>query len=323
MKAAVLHQLGSLPVYEDFPDPVPASEHEVVIHVKAASLKNLDKARASGAHYGSYETLPVIVGIDGVGSLDDGTLVYAMGITGMMAEKALADKRRLVRLPEGLDYAGAAALPNIVIGAALALKFRAGMAPGKTVLVNGATGVTGKAAVQIARHYGAAKVIATGRNPASLERLRELGADEVISLQDDDASITGRLKQLHQETPIDIVIDYLWGHPAEIILKAMKGGGIGHMGHPVKFVTVGSMAGDQVPVSSGLLRSTPIEICGSGFGSLPQEALALFYKEILPEMMQLQLAGKLVVDTRAVPLSDIGTIWQMEDNQGTRLVVVP
>ncbi len=97
MKAAVLHQLGSLPECEDFPDPIPQNEEQLLITVKAASIKNLDKGRASGKHYASYTHLPAVVGIDGVGILENGTRVYAQGITGMIAEKALIAKNKVCR----------------------------------------------------------------------------------------------------------------------------------------------------------------------------------------------------------------------------------
>jgi len=66
MKAAVLHTLGAPPRFEDFPDPKP-SQGEVIVHVRAASLKNVDKMMARGSHYDSYRKLPVICGLDGVG----------------------------------------------------------------------------------------------------------------------------------------------------------------------------------------------------------------------------------------------------------------
>ena len=84
----------------------------------------------------------------------------------------------MVKISEGLDNATAAAIPNAVAGSAMALRFRAGIKPGETVLVNGATGVTGKIAIQIAKYYGAGKVIVTGRNENSLKALSALGADE-------------------------------------------------------------------------------------------------------------------------------------------------
>src|SRR5579863_8661398 len=182
MKAAVLHQLGQTPQYEDYPDPVPHNPDEIVLAVKAAAVGNLDKLRAGGSHYASYKQLPVVVGIDGVGELEDGTRVYAAGVTGMMAQKALIRKGQYVIVPAGVNDSTAAALPNAGMGAAMALLSRAGFSKGETVLINGATGVTGRLAVQLARHYGASTILATGRNPRSLEQLAALGATDVLSL---------------------------------------------------------------------------------------------------------------------------------------------
>ena len=322
MKAAVLHKLGTAPKYEDFADPTPNAE-QALITVKAASVKNLDKGRASGAHYASYKELPAIVGIDGVGVLSDGTRVYAVGISGMIAEKAVINKHNYVKLPDLIDDVTAAALPNAVMGAALALRFRAAIQPGEVVLINGATGVTGMVAIQIAKHYGAKKVIATGRNPESLKKLAALGADEIVSLKQDDEAIIHHMKELHSTTPIDIVLDYTWGHPVELILTALKGGGAVHMvSHRVRLVTVGEMAGSNITLPSGILRSSAIEILGSGLGSLSREALQKQNTEILPEMFQLAAEGKLKVETVTAPLSDIEEAWVRDIPAGERLVIV-
>jgi len=322
MKAAVLFETGTAPQCADFDEPVPADSTQLLVNMKAASVKNLDKSRASGAHYGSYKHLPAVVGIDGVGTLQNGTRIYAFGLTGMIAEKALVDSRNYVTLPDGVDDITAAALPNAVIGAALALRFRAGMVSGETVLINGATGVTGMVAIQIARHYGAKKIIVTGRNEDILKKLPRLGADEVISLKQDDAVITGRIKDIHATTPIDIVIDYTWGHPAELILDALKGGGVSNFTHRVRYVTVGGMAGDRISLSSGILRSSAIEILGSGLGSLSKEHVQRFNTEVLPEMFQLAAGGKLTIETVTAPLKAIATAWQQNVEAGKRLVIV-
>jgi NADPH:quinone reductase-like Zn-dependent oxidoreductase len=323
MKAAILHKLGTAPQYGDFPDPIQQSDDQLLITIKAASVKNLDKGRASGAHYASYTNLPVVVGIDGVGLLADGTRVYATGISGMIAEKALINKHNYVKLPDHIDDATAAALPNAVMGAALALRFRAGIRPGEVVLINGATGVTGMVAIQIAKHYGAKRIIATGRNPESLKKLSELGADDILSLKESDEDFTKQLKKINTETPIDIVIDYTWGHPAELILSALKGGGaVLAVTHRVRFVTVGGMAGDNIQLSSGILRSSAIEILGSGLGSLPKEALQKMNSEILPEMFQLAADGKLKIETITMPLKDVESAWNSNMPTGQRLVIV-
>src|SRR5438067_12885414 len=103
MKAAVLHTLGKSPRFEDFPEPQPG-ENEVIAQVKAASLKNIDKAMASGSHYGSHRELPVICGVDGVAVLDDGTRVFCGGCRppyGMMAEPTVFSPGRCLPLPDG------------------------------------------------------------------------------------------------------------------------------------------------------------------------------------------------------------------------------
>ena len=129
MKAAVLHALGSAPRYEDVADPVP-QPGQVVLTMRAASLTNLDRRRAAGTHYANYANLPTMVGFDGVGCLADGRRVYAQGLSGMMAGQALIRAEGYVPVPEGLDDGLAAALPNAAAGAALSLRFRAGIRPG-------------------------------------------------------------------------------------------------------------------------------------------------------------------------------------------------
>lgn len=152
MKAAVVFEKGNIPQYTDFPEPE-AQENEIIVTVKAASIKNLDRARAGGSHYSTdnQEHQPTIIGTDGAGYLENGNKVYFFSKKGTVAEKAAADKKMIIPIPEKLDFSIAAALPNAVMGSAMALKFKAGLQQGNTVLINGATGITGKIAVQIAR----------------------------------------------------------------------------------------------------------------------------------------------------------------------------
>lgn len=319
MKAAIIKQLGDVPVCENFPDPIPQNENEILINVTAASVKNLDKLRASGRHYASYKQLPAVVGFDGVGILEDGTRVYAQGISGMIAERALIPNHKYIVLPEKIDDVTAAALPNAVIGSAMALQFRAKIQKGNVVLINGATGVTGQVAVQLAKHYGASKVIATGRNEQSLAKLTSLGADTVVSLKAADEAIVEELKAVQLVTPVDIVIDYLWGHSVELLLKALKGAG-GYT-HPVRIVTVGSISGEEIELRSDVLRSSAIEILGSGIGSLSEVDMKKFITEILPEAFQLAATGKLVIETITVPLDAVHEVWSANIDPGKRLVI--
>ncbi len=321
MKAAVMYQQGEMPQYADVPEPVVKSDEELIISVKAAAIKHFDKSRAKGTHY-SAENQPkkaMLIGGDGVGLLADGTKVYALG-DGMIAEKAIIDKRRMVKLPEGIDDASACALPNAVAGSAMALRFRAKMQAGETVLINGATGFSGKIAVQVAKHYGAKKIIVTGRNEQTLKSLLTLGADETVLTTQSDEDFIAQIKNIHSQTPIDIMIDYLWGHTAELLLASLKGNG--SFTHKTRFVSIGSITGDKIQLSAENLRSVDLQLSGSGVGSWTKDEMKLLFSEILPEMFKLAAEKKLKVDTIKVNLKDIEQLWEMEVTDGKRLVVV-
>src|SRR5712691_13354443 len=197
MKAAVLRSLGGPPRFEDFRDPHPGSG-EVKVRVRAASLKNIDKAMASGSHYDSHSELPVVCGIDGVGILDDGTRVYCGGPRppyGMMAEHTVVPRAWCLPIPDDVDDVSAAALPNPALSSWLPLVWRAHLKPGETVLILGATGVAGKLAIQIAKHLGAGRVVAAGRNKHVIETLPDLGADAIIPLNQPDQGLTAAFRE--------------------------------------------------------------------------------------------------------------------------------
>lgn len=323
MKAAVLYHPKETPRYiSDFPEPVPASEDEILISVTAAAVKHIDRSKATGRHYSNEIAgfRPNVIGGDGVGVMSDGTRIFALGVSGMVAERAVVSRSRIISLPDDIDDATAAALPNAVAGSAMALRFRAGVQPGETVLINGATGFTGKTAVQIAKHYGAGKIIVTGRNAETLQQLRSLGADECISLADDDEKVETMLRQLHRETPVDIVIDYLWGGSAEMILFALKGNG--RFSHRTRFVSVGAVTGSHIHLSSEMLRSTDLFLSGSGLGSWSKSEMQLLFSKIIPGMFALAAAGKLKADIDTIQLEDIGSLWNMELPAGRRMVVL-
>jgi NADPH:quinone reductase-like Zn-dependent oxidoreductase len=206
------------------------------------------------------------------------------------------------------------------MGSAMALRFRASMQQGDTVLINGATGFTGKVAVQLAKFYGAKQVIATGRNKETLQSLLQSGADKIISTQQDDDNFMAELKTLHAATPIDVVIDYLWGHTAELILASLKGKG--NFTHNTRFVSVGSVTGDKIQLSAQILRSVNLQLSGSGLGSWTKEQVKQLFTDILPNAFQLAVDGKLKVETVKINLADIEKMWDMPTEDGKRLVVM-
>ncbi|SDE18977.1 NADPH:quinone reductase [Mucilaginibacter pineti] len=321
MKAAVIYQKGELPQYVDFPEPVAQNGDEVLVTVKAVAIKHFDKVRAAGKHYSNDapQENGRVIGGDGVCLLKDGTRVYGMGVSGTLAQKATIEKDRIVKLPDGVDDATAAALPNAVIGAAMGLKFKADIQPGDVVFINGATGFTGRVAVQIAKHYGAKRVIVTGRNQTSLNDLLSLGADEIVSVMQDDERFKAQIAAIHSQTPIDIIVDYLWGHTAEMILPCLKGKG--SFTNKIRYVSVGSMTGDVIQLSAANLRSVDLQLTGSGLGAWSKQQVGLLFSEILPEMFRLAATGRLKVETTSVKLENIAELWNLEVANGQRLVV--
>ena len=324
MKAAVVNSLGSKPVYTDFVDPEPA-EGAVVATVEAASLKNLDRSLIAGTHYASGAlTLPGVAGVDGVARLDDGSLVYTGAVApfGMMAERTLVNTAGAIELPVGIDPVLAAAVPNPGLSAWLSLEYAAKIQPGQCVLVLGATGVTGSVAVQLAKaQFGAGRVVVAGRNTDRLDWLRGVGADDAIRLGTED--LADRVAAEHRSHPFDVVLDYLWGAPAAQVLGALGNSHLGLTYHATRFVQVGAMAGANLELPAGILRSAGIELAGFGTGTVPAAAKARIPTEVLPTLLAMAADGTLQLDAQRRSLQDVEELWDAPEASGTRLVLVP
>jgi len=183
------------------------------------------------------------------------------------------------------------------------------------VLVNGATGTSGRLAVQIARRLGAKTVIATGRNPQALASLAALGADVAIPLGPDDATLEKRLCEAFADG-VDVVLDYLWGRSAELILTAAARAA--PKSAEIRFVQIGAMTGREIPLRADALRSTPISLMGSGLGSVPGPRLLAAIAALLAAAGP---AG-FQVAARAAPLAGIEAEWAAAED-GRRVVFVP
>jgi NADPH2:quinone reductase len=228
MRAAVVSAFDAPPNYSTFDDPI-AAEGELAVTVTAAGLHPIVRALANGTHYGSTGELPFVPGVDGAGRMEDGTRVFfgaARSPYGTFAERTLAANWMCIPLPEGLDDATAAGIANPAMSSWVALTARAEFVSGESVLILGATGVAGQLAVQIAKRLGARRVIAAGRNPQALEKLESLGADAVISLDQEHDPLVAAFKSEIAEAGVDVVLDYLWGHPAECALEAISQKGL-------------------------------------------------------------------------------------------------
>lgn len=320
MNAAVVQSYDAPPRYTTFEDPIPG-EGEILINVTAAGLHPIVKSLANGSHYGSTGILPFIAGVDGVGRLADGTRVYfgsSRPPFGTFAEKAVTASAISIPLPAGIEDATAAALANPGMSSWVALKFRAQLVAGESVLILGATGVAGQLSVQIAKRLGARRVIATGRNPQSLEKLKSLGADAVISLDQPQEALVEAFRNEIAESGVDVILDYLWGPPAEAVLAAVSQKGLKHAAPRIRLVQVGSSAGPNIQLPAATLRSSGLEILGSGFGSASMkqifEAVAEFFKAAAAQPFQF--------DIKKVPLRDVEQVWNTPEH-GTRIVFEP
>lgn len=320
MNAAVVHSFDAPPRYGSFEDPAAAGGEEVV-EVVAAGLHPIVKSLANGTHYGSTGKFPFIPGVDGVGRLQDGTRVY-FGISrppfGTLAERTVAARRMCIELPEGLDAAVAAGMANPGMSSWVALTRRAKFAAGERVLILGATGVAGQLAVQIAKHLGASRVVAAGRNRGVLESLKDLGADALIPLQQEHDALVASIRREWDSGGIDVVLDYLWSAPAEAVLEAMSQKGLQHGVRRVRFVQVGESAGKAVTLAAATLRSTAIEMLGSGFGSASMEEIFTS----LAEFFQVAASSRLKIQVKAAALRDVDALWNATED-GTRLVFQP
>ncbi len=303
MKMAIVQQAGRAPVYGDLKEPAPVAE-ESLIAVTAAALSPVVKARASGTHYSSSGGFPIGVGIDGVGRLDDGSRVHFFlprAPYGSMAEKVVVPSSHCTIVPDGLDDITAAAIAIPGMSSWVALKERANFTAGETVIVNGANGTSGRLAVQVAKYLGAKKIIATGRQAATLQSIKALGADETILLNENRDAMENAFKEQFAGG-VDVVLDYLWGQSAECLLIAGSRAGTDK---PIRFIQIGTASGANISLSGAILRSTAIELKGSGLGSVPVNRIVRGIEEVL----HAAVAGRFQMATKPIPLSEVERVW--------------
>jgi len=318
MNAAVVESYEKTPRYTTFADPV-AEGDEVPITVTAVGLHPIVRSLAKGLHYGSTGQLPFIPGVDGVGRTAEGQRVL-FGLSrppyGTFAERSVAKRAICTPIPEGLDDATVAAMMNPGMSSWGALEYRAHFAAGESVLILGATGLAGLMAVQIARRKGAKRIVAVGRDAEALEEAKALGADESLSLEQDREALTAALRA-EIANGVDVVLDYLWGAPAEALLAAVVQKGLDHDAGRLRYVQIGSSAGPTIALSGASLRSSGLELVGSGFGSVSMEQILASLRGILQEAAKKPFQ----IRVATAPLRDVEKLWNSHER--VRQVFVP
>jgi len=251
--------------------PVPApGPGQVVVAVRAAGtnrgelirgadLRSGSPARAGGEFAGEIATLG-----DGVSGVKVGDRV--MGRTaGSYAEYVVAAQRALMRVPDGLSWAEAAAAPNVFVTAHDAIVTNGALARGEAVLVTAGPSGVGTAAIQIARHLGADPVLATTRTPAKAAALRALGAHQVVETR--EAGWVDAVLGATGGRGVDLIIDHVGGPMLadNIRLLALKG----------RLVSVGRNAGRVGDCDLDEVARKRARIIGVTFRTrTPDEALA-------------------------------------------------
>jgi len=307
MRAAVVRVLGHPPEFGEFSDPE-AVPREAIVSMTASAVNPLTLSRANGTHYSAQTPTPFVAGVDGVGRTEDGRRVYVPGTRppfGTLAERAPSIAAQLVPLPDGLSDTLAAAIAIPGVSCWTPLVYRAPIRPGESVLVHGATGAAGRMAIQIAKHLGARAVVATGRNRQKLAALKDLGANRVIPLDQSAEAISAEVRSAAREFQVGVVIDYLWGPSAPAVIAGLGGPGAPRGPTPVRYVQVGAIAGPTITLESVPLRSSGLEILGSGIGSSSAEV----FLESLRNMFAATVSAGFRLDTEVRPISEIARWW--------------
>ena len=319
MNAAVVTSFDEPPHFQRFPIPQPTADEQLLVDVLAVGLHPRVRSGAAGAHYTSTGALPMIPGIDGVGRRPDGRRIYFVAddeVRGTMAEKALIDKRRSIELPEEVDAATVAATMNPAMSAWVALRLRVPLQPGQSVLVLGATGNAGTMAIQVAKLLGAGRVVGAGRDPARLNALTTVGADAVVRLVDDAEATNRALADAAAD--VDIVIDYLWGKPAQHAIMALLTARHDRS-QELNWIQIGATAGATIELPSIALRSANLRLQGNGQGAVSPPA----YLAELPALVDQINAGRIALKASPRALADVEKIWITTDKPGERTVLMP
>jgi NADPH:quinone reductase len=292
MRAVVCRELtgiDGLSLAADWPEPAPAAG-EVVIDVKAAALNFPDLLMIRGL-YQDRPPLPFVVGTElsgvvsavgeGVSGLKIGDrVVSACGRA--MAERVAARASLVMPAPSSLTFESAAGICVTYFTSMHALKQRARLATGETLLVLGAAGGVGTTAVELGRQMGAT-VIAAASSAEKLELARSLGAEHLVNYSTED--LRQRLKDITGGRGVDVVYDPVGGDLAEPALRSMAWGG--------RYLVIGFAAGNipNVPLNLPLLKGC--SIVGVFWGSFSQREAAV-QRENACELWALFEAGKLV-----------------------------
>lgn len=301
------------------PSPGPG---EVVVEVKAAAVSLMDRLMVEGK-YQLKPTLPFSPGTDTAGIVaavgDDvtgiapGDRVVATAWFGGYAQFLKTSADRVLPLPDGVSFAAASTTPYAYMTAMHALADRAALQPGETLLVTGAAGGAGLAAVDVGRHMGA-RIFAVARGPAKAKALLSRGVEAVIDPEADD--LRTRIKELTDNAGVDVCYEAVGGDTFMTIARVMAFGGrlmpIGFAGGTIPalpmnlpllkgYSVVGVFMGawrDKNPVAARAQLAKILELSATG-DLTPEVADIVPLGEVVAAMQRVadrQVVGRIVLD---------------------------
>ena len=323
MPAAVIVRHAVPPEWRQRPVPSRGAG-QALIRVTAAPISPLDLLCASGRSYFGPPPLPYIPGVQGVGTVVEGEAlapgqrVWFTCDAGMkpgdgsMAAFCVIEEPAALTLPDNVADDLVAALGLSAIAAWMGLTWRGHLQPGEQVLVLGASGAVGQVAVQAAKLLGAGRVIAASRDQDALARALTRGADAIVDLTGDDVGDLHRRIQAACVGSLHLVIDPLWGLPAEAAVRALGSGG--------RLVNIGAAAGPTARFDSATVRSRVHNILGYTNNAVTAEQKAQALSEILAHAA----TGRCTVDRETMPLTHAGEAWELQAAFARRkLILVP
>jgi putative PIG3 family NAD(P)H quinone oxidoreductase len=289
MRAVFIAKHGGVEGLElrEVPRPARPAATRILVRVRAAALNRADLLQRIGHYPAPPGVSPDIPGLEFAGEVEEvgpearrwskGERVFGITGGGAQAEYIVAPESTLAPVPENLDWAEAACVPEAFITAHDALFTQAGLQMGERVLVHAAGSGVGLAATQLA-HAAGAIVYGTSRTPEKLERAREYGLDEALTVEDDPARVAEAVREWTRGAGVDVILDLVGAKylAANLDALALKG----------RLLFVGTTAGANAPLDFGTVMRKRLKIIGTVLRSRSTEekatATRLFSAHVLP-----------------------------------------
>jgi NADPH2:quinone reductase len=305
MRAVQIEEFGGPEVLQvvELPDPVPG-DGELLVRVARAGMNFADTHQRENSYLARYE-LPLVLGGEVAGTDEQGRRVIGMLRSGGYAELAVAPAATTFPIPDGVDDGAALALLIQGLTAWHLFRTSAKLAAGESVLVISGAGGVGSLAVQLARPFGAGRVIATASTEEKRARTLELGADAAVDPAADD--LTAAIVEANGGRPVDVVLEMSGGRIFDAAMEALAPFG--------RMVAYGIAGREQNEVQTGrLMRKSRAVV---GFWLMHCLGRRDMMEEPLADLFERTVRGELVPQVgETYPMSDVRRAH--EDLQGRR-----